>query len=185
MAIQMSSKLTRERREHKVKISNNLKILHDMYSDNHLPLYLDMINDLERDLEEIRKYEIKGLLLRSHCKWIEDGEKPTKYFCALEKRNYVNKNISKLDIEGKHINKQEEILQEVKEFYKQLYANKDQDLDDVNLKDLLQKVEVPKINNKIKEILDAEITKQEVLQALKNFKNDKTPGTDGFTAEFF
>lgn len=156
-----------------------------MYSDNHLPLYLDMINDLERDLEEIRKYELKGLLLRSHCKWIEDGEKPTKYFCALEKRNYVNKNISKLDIEGKHINKQEEILQEVKKFYKQLYANKDQDLDDVNLKDLLQKVEVPKINNKIKEILDAEITKQEVLQALKNFKNDKTPGTDGFTAEFF
>lgn len=184
MAIQMSSKLTRERREHKVKISNNLKFLHDMYSDNHLPLYLDMINDLERDLEEIRKYELKGLLLRSHCKWIEDGEKPTKYFCALEKRNYVNKNISKLDIEGKHINKQEEILQEVKKFYKQLYANKDQDLDDVNLKDLLQKVEVPKINNKIKEILDAEITKQEVLQALKNFKNDKTPGTDGFTAEF-
>lgn len=50
----MSSKLTRERREHKVNISNNLKILHDMYSDNHLPLYLDMINDLERDLEEIR-----------------------------------------------------------------------------------------------------------------------------------
>lgn len=181
----MSSKLTRERREHKVNISNNLKILHDMYSDNHLPLYLDMINDLERDLEEIRKYELKGLLLRSHCTWIEDGEKPTKYFCALEKRNYVNKNISKLDIEGKHINKQEEILQEVKKFYKQLYANKDQDLDDVNLKDLLQKVEVPKINNKIKEILDAEITKQEVLQALKNFKNDKTPGTDGFTAEFF
>lgn len=90
-----------------------------------------------------------------------------------------------MDIEGKHINKQEEILQEVKKFYKQLYANKDQDLDDVNLKDLLQKVEVPKINNKIKEILDAEITKQEVLQALKNFKNDKTPGTDGFTAEFF
>lgn len=24
-----------------------------------------------------------------------------------------------------------------------------------------------------------------MLQALKNFKNDKTPGTDGFTAEFF
>lgn len=49
-----------------------------------------------------------------------------------------------MDIEGKHINKQEEILQEVKKFYKQLYANKDQDLDDVNLKDLLQKVESPK-----------------------------------------
>lgn len=60
MAIQMSSKLTRERREHKAKISNNLTILHDMYADTHWPLFLDMINDLERDLEKIRKYELRG-----------------------------------------------------------------------------------------------------------------------------
>lgn len=75
-------------------------------------------------------------MLRSHCKWLEDGEKPP----CFRKRNHVNKNISKLDIEGKHINKQEEISQEKKKFYKQLYANKDKDLDDANLEDLPQKV---------------------------------------------
>lgn len=101
----MLLKLIWERREYKVNISNNLKILYDMYFDNYLLLYLDMINDFERDLEEIRKYELKGFLLRSYCKWIEDGKKFIKYFCVLEKWNYVNKNISKLDIEGKYINK--------------------------------------------------------------------------------
>lgn len=63
-----------------------------------------------KDLEEIKKYELKRLLRRSHSKWIEDGEITKKIFCALEKQNYVDKNISKLDIKGKDINKQEQIL---------------------------------------------------------------------------
>lgn len=30
--------------------------------------------------------------MRTHAKWIEEGEKPTKYFLALEKRNYTKTN---------------------------------------------------------------------------------------------
>jgi hypothetical protein len=33
--------------------------------------------------------------------------------------------------------------------------------------------------------LEMEITKQEIVEALKKMKNNRTPGTDGFTAEFF
>lgn len=40
--IQMSAKLTRERRGHQVKISNKLKFLQDMYTYIHLPLYLKL-----------------------------------------------------------------------------------------------------------------------------------------------
>lgn len=32
--------------------------------------------------------------------------------------------------------------------------------------------------------LELEKTKKEILEALKLFKNDKSPGTDGFTAGF-
>ena len=55
-----------------------------------------MLSDLQIDQEEIRKYELDRLLVRSKCKWIEDGDKHTKYLLGLEKRNYVNKNISRL-----------------------------------------------------------------------------------------
>ena len=33
--------------------------------------------------------------------------------------------------------------------------------------------------------LEGKLTYQEALQALKHMKNDKTPGTDGYTTEFF
>ena len=85
-----------------------------------------MLSDLQIEQEEIRKYELNGLLVRSKCKWIEDGE---KYFLGLEKRNYVNKNINRLlNSQGELINKQDQILEEITNFYKSLYSNKDQSL---------------------------------------------------------
>ena len=34
-----------------------------------------------------------GIITRSMAKWVEEGEKNTKYFLNLEKRNFYNKNI--------------------------------------------------------------------------------------------
>ena len=49
--------------------------------------------------------------MRTHAKWIEEGEKPTKYFLALEKRNYINKTVSKLiDNNGITVKTPKEIL---------------------------------------------------------------------------
>ena len=42
--------------------------------------------------------KIKGIILRSKICWAEEGEKSTKYFYTLEKRNAVNKNISNLKV---------------------------------------------------------------------------------------
>jgi len=38
------------------------------------------------------KEKAKSLMLRSKTRWTEKGEKPTKYFFNLEKRNYNRKN---------------------------------------------------------------------------------------------
>ena len=70
----------------------------------------------------IRKEKIQGLLIRSRVRWAEEGEKPTKYFCSLESRNYINKTIPKvIKDDGNIISKQEEILNEIQLFYSTLY----------------------------------------------------------------
>ena len=56
---------------------------------------------LEQDKQElvaIRDKRMEGVLLRSRARWIADGEKITKYFCGLEKRNYVSKQMTKLTL---------------------------------------------------------------------------------------
>lgn len=37
--------------------------------------------------------KMQGQCIRAKIKWIEDGEKPSKYFTSLESRNYINKQI--------------------------------------------------------------------------------------------
>lgn len=55
-------------------------------------------------------------MIRSKARWVEYGEKPSKYFWALEKKNYTSRLISKLDIEGEHVTHPKRILEEQTKF---------------------------------------------------------------------
>jgi len=64
-------------------------------------------------------------MFRSKCRWIENGEKPTKYFYNLEKRNYNRKTISELrKQDGVEIREEKEILKVIQEFYEDLYSTR-------------------------------------------------------------
>ena len=149
---------------------------------------LELIETKKEELQNVRKEKLNGIIIRSRVKWAEEGEKPTKYFCSLESRNYVNKIIPKVVKEdGTSITKQEDILNEVKNFYKKLYGcsneNKEQDSDIQNLFNSINNN--PKLTEENKIGLEGELTDSEILAVLKKMKNNKSPGSDGFTVEFF
>ena len=75
----------------------------------------------KEDLQRIREKRLHGILIRSRARWIEQGEKPSKYFCSLESRNFVSKRMSSIFNEkGEEIFNPSEINKEVCNFYKQL-----------------------------------------------------------------
>ena len=47
---------------------------------------MQFLENKKQDLENIRKEKIKGKIIRSRVQWIEEGGKPTKYFCGLESK---------------------------------------------------------------------------------------------------
>jgi hypothetical protein len=81
----------------------------------------------------IRKDYINSICARNKLKWIEHGEKPTKYFLSSEKRNYVNKTVSKLITDDGIVASQKNILNEIERFYKMLCSCKDDSLHEVEL----------------------------------------------------
>ena len=132
-----------------------------------------------------------GCMIRSRAKWINDGEKPSNYFLNLENRHFTNKIIPKIiitenDIQ-KEVIKQEDISVEVENFYKRLYSdngNVDGETDN-KLTDKLKDYNVPKLSEDEKESLEGHIDYREASTVLRNMANNKSPGSDGFTAEFF
>ncbi len=170
------------------RLEEELKLLHELSDqlgdDNQVQNGL--IEDVTNQLEELRKEHMKGVLVRSRVRWIEEGERPSKFFCALEKRNFVNKNITRLvGRDGRNVLEQKDILLEVKSFYVNLYSCRDKDQTDVDLDILLQEETVPKLDVAERDILEVPLTLSELSATLKLMKNDKSPGPDGYTVEFY
>ena len=56
-------------------------------------------------------------MIRSKAQYIDQGEKPTKFFCGLEKHNYTSKTIGQLEKnDGPIIMDQKGILIEAEHF---------------------------------------------------------------------
>ena len=106
-------------------------------------------------LENLRNEKLQGHFIRSRAKWVDEGEKPTKYFCHLESRNYlINKTIKKIVVsEEKTLYSQEEIMKEVKSFYESLFKNSDSILRDIDLDTLIRGRDISKLDNDTAETL--------------------------------
>ena len=145
----------------------------------------DDINVLEtkkEQLKKIREKRMEGVLLRSRARWIAEGEKVSNYFCNLEKRHFVSKNMSRLiDRHENVLTNQKDIIHEVQSFYKSLYEKSD--VENCEIKDLVN--DIPTLTDLKANKLEDKITLEEATRVLKMMKNNKSPGTNGFSTEFF
>ena len=146
----------------------------------------EKINNLENKkttLSDIQKEKIEGMMLRSRSRYEDLGEKPTKYFFNLEKRNYTSKIIHKLvNSDGEEFRKTADILKCQTDFYKDLYKKVDFE-DNISIHSVLGENE-NKLSDEESQDLEGEIKYSELGTSLKNMKNNKSPGLDGFTVEF-
>ena len=143
---------------------------------------VEELEEAKSQLQEIREQRIAGIAVRSKIRWRNEGEKVNKYFCNLENRHYSDKAMPFLEKEdGQILSDQKEILKEVQHFYQELYSHRD--VSDAEVTAELN--DTRKLTDDENEILAGLITFQEAAVALKQMKNSKSPGPDGYTAEFF
>ena len=106
----------------------------------------------------------------------------TIYSFLLEKRNYERKLIHTLNYDGRTITDQKSILEAQKDFYQNLY-------DKNTLSETTYNFFPDDYSNKLEEesklICEGLLTAEECKKALKEMQNNKSPGSDGITVEFF
>ena len=165
-------------------MKKQIHILENLTDDiSNYPYLFELLIEHKTRLENIRKERLKGVMLRSRANWIEHGEKPSKYFCSLEKRNYVNKNVTKIvDSAGNIHTDQNIILNQISLFYQNLYSSRGNSLTDFNFD---AHENVPKLSQNESLRLEGNLSYSELTKSLKSSKNGKSPGQDGFTVEFY
>ena len=86
----------------------------------------------------------QGAQIRAKAKWVEDGEKSTKYFLDLERKHQINNRITSLRGDnGMTYTKPNDILREGAKFYRKLYNKKN--IESNKIDSFLDSVKVDKI----------------------------------------
>ena len=142
-------------------------------------------DELKTELQSIYEEKGKQAIFRAKCRWVENGERPAKYFFNLEKRNNKKKTISELRLQDDSTtNNENVILDQIETYFTNLYtsdytySNEEWDSFTLNLK-------IPKLSDEDRDNLEGPLTYDECKKVLETFQADKAPGEDGYTAEFY
>ena len=89
----------------------------------------------------------------------------------------------KLKLTILNIQKKKDILNEIQNFYQNLYNS--QNIPDTNIHKYLEDFTLPTLNDNQKKNIGSFITEKEIDNAIKEMNLNKSPGSDGLTAEFY
>uniref|UniRef100_A0A803TDX0 Reverse transcriptase domain-containing protein n=1 Tax=Anolis carolinensis TaxID=28377 RepID=A0A803TDX0_ANOCA len=113
----------------------------------------------------------------------ENANKPRKWLSRRLREKKDATYITRIKVGDKEFVEEKEILNQFKIFYEDLYK-KDQ-VDKEKITEYLGKLNLQKITEEDRTILNEEISEKEIVQAIKKLDGTKTPGPDGFSAVYY
>ena len=100
LTISYSKHKEKQRRIRETELQKRLEVLENKINncntDEQLSAEIEEYDNLKIELQRIYEAKGKGTIFRSKVRWVEQGEKPTKYFFNLEKRNFNRKVITEI-----------------------------------------------------------------------------------------
>lgn len=140
------------------------------------------IAQVQNDIFELENVKMAGAKIRARVCEIYNSERPSRFFLQKELQRAEKKTIRALqDSTGHVLTSLKDIQKETHNFYSNLFQSEPIDHDIAH--DFLSSL--PKLPDHISKSLENPITKDECLTALKKMKNNKSPGADGLTKEFY
>ena len=172
----------RNKRIKEEELQKYVETAFNLFNSNKNETNANNLKKAQEELENLRKPYIDGLIVRSRTQWYEKGERSSKYFLSLEKRNSNRKSIQYIESEGLTITKQKDIMSLFSQTLKQKYSpQQDFEPDSSFIKNNITGT----LSEEEKSLLNKEITFDELTTALKCMKKGKTPGSNGFSVDFF
>ena len=137
---------------------------------------------LQREIDDIEEEKYRGAAVR--CKIdTEQEDIPTKHFLTREQNVQKSRTVKEIrKRSGELTNKQKEIKEESREFYKELYTEEGQ-LNRNKQEEYARYVR--KIEEGDREDMEHPVTENEIESAIKDLNKNKSPGPDGLTSEFY
>ncbi len=175
------SNLAKSRRKEVENITSEMTSLTSFPPDSLSAKDRLRLTELQTKLDDLYKCKAEGAFVRSRQKWLEEGEQMTSYFFKLEKSRAKHNSLSELNISGSVINDKEKISEFC--YNNSLYKTK---FDHNAMSSFFSYIDsIRAITHAQKLMCDSLISQQEVQDAILNLKNNRSPGNDGISSEFY
>ena len=146
-------------------------------------------SDVERYLlakekqKDLAMKDLEAIKIRAKARFFEEGERSTRYFYSLEKRRKAEHSIKVLTKDNMDtVSDQGQLISETYKFYKSLYSAQP---DDKPARDAFLNFNAPKLSESERVFCEAPITLEELTKALNSMENNKSPGFDGLSTNFY
>ena len=138
---------------------------------------------VESHLTALVNRSLEGAKTRSRVQWLEDGEKPTRFFFKLERERFERNEVkSILAPNGTEVFTREEIEDAHVDFYTHLFSA---EAIDPECKDTLLNGIEKSLSDPDRALCEGFVTLAELTASLKTMNTHKAPGSDGFSVEFY
>eukprot|EP00253_Pinus_taeda_P001720 PITA_01720 len=169
----------------KTKIEEQLEKIHnDWIQGNNVSDSADQEKLLMQQWQDRCQQEEMLWRQKSRIPWLKEGEQNTKFFhrSALDDRG-VNKILSLKNEQGDRIENHQGISTFLTEHFNNIAQEPEIDRTEA-IENLIKSIP-NSISNEQNQALTREISLEEVEEAVKDMPNDKAPGPDGFTINFY
>ena len=136
------------------------------------------------EINEIETKKTVAKINKTKSWFFQKINKTDKLLARLIKKKRERTQINKIRNEkGELTTDTAEIQSIITDYYKQLYANKMDNLEEMDK--FLERYNLPRLNLEEIENMNTPITSNEIETVIKNLPANRSPGPDGFTGEFY
>ena len=139
---------------------------------------------IKSEINEIETKKTIAKINKTNSWFCEKVNKIDKPLARLIKKKRERTQINKIRNEKEAVTTDiTEIQSILRDYYKQLYANKMDNLEEMDK--FLEMYNLPRLNQEEIENMNRPITSNEIETVIKNLPTNKSPGSDGFTGESY
>ena len=168
------------------KTNEELRGLEKEYQKTNGTEVLQKIKDLKAKIKTAQLDEIERHSKYVKQNYYETGAKASKLLAKRLRKQQTLSNINKIRNPKTQelVNEPEEIERVFKQYYQDLYTQPEQ-AEEEEMTAYLDQLDLPNIDKEQNSRITAPISSEEINDAIGSFKSNKSPGSDGFPAEWY
>lgn len=183
--IEVSSFLKKSKAKKMLELESKILSLETQLKRHMSSDLLRELTNLKYQYNNILSEKMEFILFKARQTYFESGDKAGKLLAHYIKQKELAATIPAIrSPSGETLTATKDINRTFKEFYMDLYSSTFSSTEE-DMQAFLEPLGLPRLSESERELLDADITVEEIIEVIKAFPVCKAPGPDGFTAEFF